>query len=111
MKKKLIISNILIVFFALFTLLISSFVIVSNSNYKKTTSGLKEYLNITCNIYDGSNQNDLLKYFEGNNNIRITIIDKSGNVLFDNESSTEENHLTREEIVHLGKISCRYSST
>ena len=111
MKKKLIISNILIVFFALFTLLISSFVIVSNSNYKKTTSGLKEYLNITCNIYDGSNQNDLLKYFEGNNNIRITIIDKSGNVLFDNESSTEENHLTREEIAHLGKISCRYSST
>ena len=50
MKKKLIISNILIVFFALFALLISSFVIVSNSNYKKTTSELKEYLNITCSI-------------------------------------------------------------
>lgn len=111
MKKKLIISNILIVFFALFALLFSSSLIVSNSNYNKTKSQLKEYLNITCNIYNGTNQDDLAKYFEGIKNIRITIIDKNGKVIFDNESTPEDNHLTRDEIVNLGQISCRYSST
>ena len=111
MKKRLIISNILVVFFSMIVLLFVSCFIVSESNYRRTSSQIKSYLNIACNIYDGTNQEELKSYFSNNKNIRITIIDKTGKVLFDTEKSTEENHLSRQEITSLGQVTCRYSTT
>ena len=111
MKKRLIISNILVVFFSMIALLFISCFIVSESNFKRTSSQIKSYLNIACNIYDGTNQDKLTSYFSNNKNIRITIIDKTGKVIFDTEKSTEENHLSRQEITSLGQVTCRYSTT
>lgn len=111
MKKRLIISNIFVVFFSMIALLFISCFIVSESNFKRTSSQIKSYLNIACNIYDGSNQEELTSYFSNNKNIRITIIDKTGKVIFDTEKSTEENHLSRQEITSLGQVTCRYSTT
>lgn len=111
MKKRLIISNILVVFFSMIALLFISCFIVSESNFKITSSQIKSYLNIACNIYDGTNQDELTSYFSNNKNIRITIIDKTGKVIFDTEKSTEENHLSRQEITSLGQVTCRYSTT
>ena len=111
MKKRLIISNILVVFFSMIALLFISCFIVSESNFKRTSSQIKSYLNIACNIYDGTNQDELTSYFSNNKNIRITIIDKTGKVIFDTEKSTEENHLSRQEITSLGQVTCRYSTT
>lgn len=111
MKKRLIISNILVVFFSMIALLFISCFIVSESNFKRTSSQIKSYLNIACNIYDGSNQDKLTSYFSNNKDIRITIIDKTGKVIFDTEKNTEENHLSRQEITSLGQVTCRYSNT
>ena len=111
MKKRLIISNIFVVFFSMIVLLFISCFIVSESNFKRTSSQIKSYLNIACNIYDGSNQDKLTSYFSNNKNIRITIIDKTGKVIFDTEKNTEENHLSRQEITSLGQVTCRYSTT
>lgn len=111
MKKRLIISNILVVFFSMIALLFISCFIVSESNFKRTSSQIKSYLNIACNIYDGTNQEELTSYFSNNKDIRITIIDKTGKVIFDTEKNTEENHLSRQEITSLGQVTCRYSTT
>lgn len=111
MKKRLIISNILVVFFSMIALLFISCFIVSESNFKRTSSQIKSYLNIACNIYDGNNQDKLTSYFSNNKDIRITIIDKTGKVIFDTEKNTEENHLSRKEITSLGQVTCRYSTT
>lgn len=111
MKKRLIISNILVVFFSMIALLFISCFIVSESNFKRTSSQIKSYLNIACNIYNGNNQDELTSYFSNNKDIRITIIDKSGKVIFDTEKNTEENHLSRQEITSLGQVTCRYSTT
>ena len=111
MKKRLIISNILVVFFSMIALLFISCFIVSESNFKRTSSQIKSYLNIACNIYDGNNQDELTSYFSNNKDIRITIIDKTGKVIFDTEKNTEENHLSRQEITSLGQVTCRYSTT
>ena len=111
MKKRLIISNILVVFFSMIALLFISCFIVSESNYQRTSSQIKSYLNIACNIYDGTNQEELKSYFSNNKDIRITIIDKTGKVIFDTEKNTEENHLSRQEITSLGQVTCRYSTT
>ena len=111
MKKRLIISNILVVFFSMIALLFISCFIVSESNFKRTSSQIKSYLNIACNIYDGTNQEELKSYFYNNKDIRITIIDKTGKVIFDTEKNTEENHLSRQEITSLGQVTCRYSTT
>ena len=89
MKKRLIISNILVVFFSMIALLFISCFIVSESNYQRTSSQIKSYLNIACNIYDGTNQEELKSYFSNNKDIRITIIDKTGKVIFDTEKNTE----------------------
>ena len=111
MKKRLIISNILVVFFSMIALLFISCFIVSESNFKRTSSQIKSYLNIACNIYNGTNQDELTSYFSNNKDIRITIIDKTGKVIFDTEKNTEENHLSRQEITSLGQVTCRYSTT
>ncbi len=111
MKKRLIISNILVVFFSMIALLFISCFIVSESNFKRTSSQIKSYLNIACNIYNGNNQDELTSYFSNNKDIRITIIDKTGKVIFDTEKNTEENHLSRQEITSLGQVTCRYSTT
>lgn len=111
MKKRLIISNILVVFFSMIALLFISCFIVSESNFKRTSSQIKSYLNIACNIYNGNNQDELTSYFSNNKDIRITIIDKTGKVIFDTEKNTEENHLSRQEITTLGQVTCRYSTT
>lgn len=111
MKKRLIISNILVVFFSMIALLFISCFIVSESNFKRTSSQIKSYLNIACNIYNGNNQDELTSYFSNNKDIRITIVDKTGKVIFDTEKNTEENHLSRQEITSLGQVTCRYSTT
>ena len=111
MKKRLIISNILVVFFSMIALLFISCFIVSESNFKRTSSQIKSYLNIACNIYNGNNQDELTSYFSNNKDIRITLIDKTGKVIFDTEKNTEENHLSRQEITSLGQVTCRYSTT
>lgn len=113
MKKKLIIINTIVVFSSLFLMLMISciFVVVNNQNNARIK--LNEYLQMTTRLYDGTNASKTVEtLFSEESNIRITIIDKDGNVLADSsKSSIETNHLNRPEIKDLNTIYTRYSDT
>lgn len=113
MKKKLIIINTIVVFSSLFLMLMVSciFVVVNNQNNARIK--LNEYLQMTTRLYDGTNASKTVEtLFSEESNIRITIIDKDGNVLADSsKSSIETNHLNRPEIKDLNTIYTRYSDT
>lgn len=63
-----------------------------------------------------TDENDLGEYLSSNDNLRYTVIDVDGNVIYDNMASTiQENHLKRAEIKQAKKegtgSSIRYSDT
>ena len=113
MRKKLIIINAIVVFSSLFLMLMISciFVVVNNQNNARIK--LNEYLQMASRLYDGDNANKTVEtLFSLESNIRITIIDKNGNVLADSsKSSIETNHLDRPELKNLNTIYTRYSDT
>ncbi|MGI6377916.1 MAG: sensor histidine kinase [Bacilli bacterium] len=113
MKKKLILINILIVSISLSVLLILSAIIINKLNSDDVNYRATNYLNLATSIYDGSNEEELLERITTvDENIRLTIIDTEGKVILDSSlDNIEESHLTREEILNLGKICIRYSSS
>lgn len=112
MKKRIIITNAIITFVALFLTLCSSVLIVNSLNQSNSEREIRSYLNIACNIFDGENFEETANYlYDTNHSIRLTIIDKDGQVMVDNSSETTENHLTRPEITNIGTIYRRYSKT
>lgn len=115
MKKRLIFTNVIIVFSSLVLLLFASFIAIIQINENKADSEILTYLNLTCEFFDGTNYNETLNFIENSDSdIRLTIIDFSGNVLVDSiheDTSYMESHLTRPEILNLGTIHTRYSDT
>lgn len=114
MKKRLIITNSIIIFLSLAVMLVVSMIIIYNQNYKSYCNQAKNYLSLTTSIFDGSNFEETEDAILGSNeDIRLTIIDLSGNVIVDTESNVTENHMDRPEIQseNLGKVFSRYSST
>ncbi len=115
MKKRLILTNSIIVSLALIILLSVSCVLISKQNYDTYSNQIKDYLTIATKIFDGSNEKktvDIVK--KSNSDIRITIIDTNGKVVIDSDATNvEENHLEREELQgsNLGKVFKRYSTT
>lgn len=112
MKKRLIISNVIVVFISLMALLVTVCFVTNNLNDKQNRNEIFNYLNIACNVFDGENFSETEKTLAMNNNqLRITIIDKEGNIVIDNFTAQNENHLSRPEIQHLGEVYYRYSDT
>lgn len=112
MKKRLIISNVIVVFISLMTLLVTVCFVTNNLNDKQNRNEIFNYLNVACNIFDGENFSETEKALTmSNNQLRITIIDKEGNIIIDNFTAQNENHLSRPEIQHLGEVYYRYSDT
>lgn len=112
MKKRLIISNVIVVFISLMALLVTVCFVTSHLNDKQNRNEIFNYLNVACNIFDGENFSETEKALTmSNNQLRITIIDKEGNIIIDNFTAQNENHLSRPEIQHLGEVYYRYSDT
>lgn len=112
MKKKLIITNTIIVFISLFLMLLGSCIIVSNINKNNVENEAKNYLAIATNIYDGSNSDEIIENLNFDfEKLRVTVISSDGTVLADNRAEVEENHLDRPEIKNLGKTYIRHSDT
>lgn len=112
MKKRLIISNVIVVFISLMALLVTVCFVTNNLNDKQNRNEIFNYLNVACNIFDGENFSETEKALTmSNNQLRITIIDKEGNIIIDNFTAQNENHLSRPEIQHLGEVYYRYSDT
>ena len=113
MRKKIILINALTTFFSLIILLITSGFLIYIRNLNNYENAAKNYLSLTCSIFNGTNVDQTYEAVkETESNIRLTIIDLDGNVVFDSENSeVDENHLNRPEVINLNTVVNRYSKT
>ena len=113
MRKKIILINALTTFFSLIILLITSGFLIYIRNLNNYENAAKNYLSLTCSIFNGTNVNQTYEAVKDTeSNIRLTIIDLDGNVVFDSENSeVDENHLNRPEVINLNTVVNRYSKT
>lgn len=98
MKKKIIVTNIIIVVFALLILFLSGISITKSIYKKQAEERIIDVANIYAENYTSSDK--VVKNVP--KDYRVTVIDKSGKVLSDSETadvSNMENHIDREEIV------------
>ena len=113
MRKKIILINALTTFFSLIILLITSGFLIYIRNLNNYENAAKNYLSLTCSIFNGTNVYQTYEAVKDTqSNIRLTIIDLDGNVVFDSENSeVDENHLHRPEVINLNTVVNRYSTT
>ena len=113
MRKKIILINALTTFFSLIILLITSGFLIYIRNLNNYENAAKNYLSLTCSIFNGTNVDQTYEAVKDTeSNIRLTIIDLDGNVVFDSENSeVDENHLHRPEVINLNTVVNRYSKT
>lgn len=112
MKRKILWIEIVSTTLALLVLFSISLVYINKQNYKTAKDELHSYTNIACEIFDGTNFEEVKKVIPfGNKNMRVTIIDNTGKVIADSQIIETDNHLNREEIQNLGKYVTRYSSS
>ena len=98
MKKKIIVTNVIIVVFALLVLFLSGISITKSIYKKQAEERIIDVANIYAENYTSSDKvvKNVPKYY------RVTVVDKAGKVLSDSETadvSNMENHIDREEIV------------
>lgn len=97
MKKRIITSVIITVIFALI-IVTSSFIVLVNIN---TINDAKEALSIyneSLSKVDYTNEDLSIYKFKGNP-VRFTVVNRHGDVIFDNEKSNLDNHKDRQEII------------
>ena len=113
MRKKIILINALTTFFSLIILLITSGFLIYIRNLNNYENAAKNYLSLTCSIFNGTNVYQTYEAVKDTeSNIRLTIIDLDGNVVFDSENSeVDEKHLDRPEVINLNTVVNRYSTT
>ena len=112
MKRKIIFIEIISTILTVLVLFAVSCIYINNQNHKTAEDELLTYSNIACEIFDGTNfkeVKDVISY--SNKEIRITIIDKSGEVIVDSTLSEAENHIDREELKRLEEYIIRYSES
>lgn len=98
MKKKIIVTNVIIVVFALLVLFLSGISITKSIYKKQAEERIIDVTNIYAENYTSSDK--VVKNVP--KDYRVTVIDKSGKVLSDSETadvSNMENHIDRKEIV------------
>lgn len=112
MKRKILCIEIISSILTLFVLFIVSCVYVNNQNYDTAKNELYSYSNIACEVFDGTNFDELKNVMsKTNEDIRISVIDLSGNVIVDSSLNDAENHLNREELQKIGECVTRYSDS
>ena len=98
MKKKIIVTNVIIVVFALLVLFLSGISITKSIYKKQAEERIIDVANIYAENYTSSDK--VVKNVP--KDYRVTVIDKAGKVLSDSETtdvSNMVNHIDREEIV------------
>lgn len=113
MRKKIILINSLIVFIALLAMLLICVIILRNFNTNNYKNQAKNYLDLACVLYDGSNEEETIEKIQLiNKGIRITFISVDGMVIKDSSNlQLNDSHLNRDEIKYLGEVFIRYSDT
>ena len=97
MKKRIITSVVITVIFALIIVTSSFIVLVNINNINDAKEALSIY-NICFSKDDYTNEDLSIYKFKGNS-VRFTVVNKDGDVIFDNETSNLDNHKDREEII------------
>ena len=93
-------------------LFVVSSIYVNNQNYKTAEDELNTYSNIACEVFDGDNFNELKTVItKASKDIRVTVIDNTGEVTIDSSLIDADNHLDREELQKLGECVTRYSNS
>ncbi|WP_411170473.1 ATP-binding protein [Clostridium sp. MB05] len=114
MKKRILLSSLITVIFALLIVTCSFIALVNLKEIDKTKEVLSIYNNLVIKLNRFNNE-DLQDFKINNTKVRFTLIDKDGNVLSDTDNENLENHLNREEVIAAFKndeaSSTRYSST
>ncbi|MGL5084205.1 MAG: ATP-binding protein [Clostridium sp.] len=102
MKKRIIIFNTITVLFALI-ILTSSFIALVNVNEIEKTKGLLASYNKIMELNPNFTDKNLDNFKVSDIKVRFTLVDKNGDVIFDNYNSELENHAGREEIIEARK--------
>lgn len=117
MKNKILTSVMITVLFAILIVSSSFMLLINLQQIRNTKEELRNVNSLICEFND-FDSDKLSKVHDIKINempIRFTIIDSEGNVLYDNEGNTKENHLNRIEVKEAMKsgegYSTRYSST
>ena len=112
MKRKIILIEIISTVITVLVLFAVSCIYINNQNHKTAEDELLTYSNIACELFDGKNFDEVKNVISySNKEIRITIIDKDGEVIIDSTLSEAENHLDREELKRLEEYVTRYSES
>lgn len=112
MKRKILWIEIISTILTLLVLFVVSSIYVNNQNYKTAEDELYSYSNIACEVFDGTNFDELETVItKASNDIRVTVIDSTGEVIIDSSLIEAENHLDREELQKLGECVTRYSES
>lgn len=114
MKKRILVSSLITVIFALIVVT-SSFIALLNVKEIERTKGILSSYNDMIIRHINLVEEDLSDFKINNFRVRFTLVDKSGNVIKDSENDNLENHSSREEIINAFKngksTSTRYSKT
>ena len=112
MKRKILWIEIVSTILALLILFVVSSIYVNNQNHKTAEDELNSYSNIACEVFDGDNFDELKTVItRASKEIRVTVIDTTGEVIIDSSLIEADNHLNREELQKLGECVTRYSDS
>lgn len=112
MKKRLIILNSIVMLVSLLVVLLASSISIVNIGQNNTKEKLNNYLTLLTNVVESEgNEAAYNIVYNSNFEIRLTIIDFDGNVLFDTQMKELENHLDRDEIKNPGVVYERFSKS
>lgn len=121
MKKKIIFTHFITLFLSFIMMLFLVYFSIDKVNKNNSENLLRSELNVSQEVfYSQYEQKNLLPAMEATsdivtdkqNDVRITFISGSGEVLYDNDRSIiNENHLARPEIQNLGTIYYRHSES
>lgn len=112
MKRKILWIEIVSTILTLLALFIVSSIYVNNQNYNTAKDELNSYSNVACEVFDGDNFEELKNVItKASKDIRVTVIDSTGEVIIDSSLIEADNHLDREELQKLGECVTRYSSS
>ena len=116
MKKKIFIQTLLITVFSAAILFFSSIFVMYVQGRNNISNLLKNETRLSASLIKEKSDFELLKNYNKDSEIRITLIAENGNVLYESDTNAElENHLGREEVKSAlngdSKTIERYSST
>ena len=115
MKKKLIISNLIILFITLISVILTSSLVIYNRDYKDSEVRVRDFLSLSSSYFTGDNFTETkAAILDMNSDVRLTIISKEGEIVLDTKDElTSNNELERPclQSENLGDVFVRYSES